>query len=295
MPFYTAALAAFTAPARARPALWRLLLGLALIVGTYTAVVITAFSLAPPMPGDVEWEGRVPLSMSLMMGTFAGALAGAALAARVLHARSPMTLTGPLPRVIRDFGLALGVFAALQGLNLCLWAIFFDAVPVHRLSHVLSWLPWAALLVLVQTGTEEIVFRGYILQQLAARFRNPLIWFALPPILFAVLHSDPATNGAMNVLVVVMIGFTGLAWADLTRISGSIGAGWGWHFANNAFLMIVLGNMGQMDSFALNATPYAITDMPPLPILADLATQVTIWLVLRRILSARMAPNGARA
>lgn len=287
MPFYTDALAGFAAPARARPALWRLLLGLALIVAVYAAVVIGAFSNAPPMPGDVAWEGTTPLSMSLMMGTFAGALAGAALAAWLLHARSPLTLFGPLPRVLRDFGLALGVFAAAQGLNLCLWAFVYDAVPVHSLTHVLSWLPWAALLVLVQTGTEEVVFRGYIMQQLAARFRSPLIWFALPPVLFAVLHWDSATNGSLNLLVIVMIGLTGLAWADLTRISGNIGAAWGWHFANNAFLMIVLGNMGQMDAFALNATPYAITDMPPLPIITDLITQVGVWLVLRRILMAR--------
>lgn len=284
MPFQTAAFAAFTAPARARPALWRLILGLMLVVGTYAAVVIATFSLAPLMPNDMAWRGTTPLSMSLMMGTFAGAIVGVFLAVRLLHARSPATLFGPPARVIRDFGLALGVFAVAQGLNLCLWAWVYDATPVHGLGHVLSWLPWAALLVLVQTGAEELVFRGYILQQLAARFRNPLIWFAFPPVLFAVLHWDPVTNGALNGLVVVMIGVTGLAWADITRISGSIGGSWGWHFANNAFLMIVLGNMGQMDAFASHATPYAITDMPLLPILTDLVTQVAIWLVLRRLL-----------
>lgn len=285
MPFYTAALTHFAAPAHARPALWRLLLGLGLVIGIYAVVVIAAFSLAPIMADDLAWEGTTPLSMSLMMGTFAGAIIGVFLAARLLHARSPATLFGPRKRVIRDFGLALGVFAVAQGLNLCLWAFVYDATPVHRLGYVLSWLPWAALIVLIQTGAEELVFRGYILQQLAARFRNPLIWFALPPVLFAVLHWDPATNGALNGLVIVMIGVTGLAWADLTRISGSIGAAWGWHFANNAFLMIVLGNMGQMDAFVRYATPYAITDMPPLPIITDLATQIAIWAVLRRLVT----------
>ena len=283
MPFQTAALAHFIAPARARPALWRLLLGLVLTVGTYAAVVIAAFSLAPLMPGDLAWKGTTPLSMSLMMGTFAGAIVGVFLAAGLLHARAPATLFGPRRRVMRDFGMALAVFAVAQGLNLCLWALIYDAVPVNPLHHVLAWLPWAALIVLVQTGAEELVFRGYILQQLAARFRSPLIWFALPPLVFALLHWDPATNGSLNLAVVVMIGVTGLAWADLTRISGSIGAAWGWHFANNAFLMIVLGNMGQMDAFVARSTPYAITDMPPLPILADLVTQVAVWVVLRRL------------
>ena len=283
MPFQTAALAHFIAPARARPALWRLLLGLMLVVGVYAATVIAAFALAPVMTNDLAWAGTTPLSMSLMMGTFAGAVVGVFLAVRLLHARAPATLFGPRRRVMRDFGLALAVFGVAQGLNLCLWALVFDAAPVNRLSHVLSWLPWAALIVLIQTGAEELVFRGYILQQLAARFRSPVIWFALPPVLFAVLHWDPATNGSLNLAVVVMIGVTGLAWADLTRISGSIGASWGWHFANNAFLMIVLGNAGQMDAFVAFSTPYAITDMPPLPIVADLVTQVAIWIVLRRL------------
>ena len=284
MPFLTAALSQFIAPARARPALWRLVLGLMLVVGTYAAVVIAAFALAPVMTNDLAWTGTTPLSMSLMMGTFAGAVAGVFLAVRLLHARSPATLFGPRGRVIRDFALALAVFGAAQGVNLCLWAWVYDARPVHGPGHVLSWLPWAVLLVLVQTGAEELVFRGYILQQLAARFRSPAVWFVLPPVLFAVLHWDPATNGSLNVAVVVMIGVTGLAWADLTRISGSIGGAWGWHFANNAFLMIVLGNAGQMDAFVAFATPYAITDMPMLPILADLVTQVAVWAVLRHLL-----------
>ena len=285
MPFATAAFAQFVAPARLRPALWRLLLGLVLTVGIYASVVIAAFSLAPVMVTDLAWSGTTPLSLSLMMGTFAGAIVGVFLAVRLLHARSPATLFGPRARVIRHFGLALGVFAVAQGLNLCLWAVIYDAVPVHRPGHVLAWLPWAALIVLIQTGAEELVFRGYIMQQLAARFRSPAIWFVLPPVLFAVLHWDPATNGSLNVAVVVMIGVTGLAWADLTRISGSIGAAWGWHFANNAFLLIVLGNAGQMDAFAAYSTPYAITDMPLTPILIDLVSQTAVWLILRRLVA----------
>ena len=285
MPFATAAFAQFVAPARLRPALWRLLLGLVLTVGIYAAVVIAAFSLAPVMVADLAWSGTTPLSLSLMMVTFAGAIVGVFLAVRLLHARSPATLFGPGARVIRHFGLALGVFAVAQGLNLCLWAVIYDAVPAHRPGHVLAWLPWAALIVLIQTGAEELVFRGYIMQQLAARFRSPAIWFVLPPVLFAVLHWDPATNGSLNVAVVVMIGVTGLAWADLTRISGSIGAAWGWHFANNAFLLIVLGNAGQMDAFAAYSTPYAIADMPLTPIMADLVSQAAVWLVLRRLVA----------
>ncbi len=120
MPFRTPALKAFVAPARARPAAWRLVLGLCLTVGVYAGVVITAFAMAPVLPGDLAWEGTTPLSMSLMMGTFAGAIIGVALAVKLLHRRSPSTLFGPRVLVIRHFGVAIGVFALAQGLNLCL-------------------------------------------------------------------------------------------------------------------------------------------------------------------------------
>ena len=58
-------------------------------------------------------------------------------------------------------------------------------------------LPLAAILLFLRTGTEELFFHGNILQQLAARFQNPLIWFALPPIAFGLLHYELTVYGGI--------------------------------------------------------------------------------------------------
>ncbi len=54
---------------------------------------------------------------------------------------------------------------------------------------------WPCSACLIQTGAEELVFRGYLQQQLAARFASPLIWMVLPALIFGAVHYDPATAG----------------------------------------------------------------------------------------------------
>jgi hypothetical protein len=58
-----------------------------------------------------------------------------------------------------------------------------------------SFLPLALVGVLVQTGAEEVLFRGYLQQQLAARFASPLAWMVLPSVIFALLHYQPELMG----------------------------------------------------------------------------------------------------
>jgi len=124
------------------------------------------------------------------------------------------------------------------------------ALTNQTLIFVLIFLPLAAILVFLQTGAEELFFRGYLLQQLAARFQNPLIWFALPPIAFGLLHYEPTVYGGISWGVVIGICLTGLAWADLTRITGNIGAAWGWHFMNNFLLFNFLSLQDDMNGFS---------------------------------------------
>jgi DNA-directed RNA polymerase subunit RPC12/RpoP len=47
--------------------------------------------------------------------------------------------------------------------------------------------------VLIQTGAEEVLFRGYLQQQLAARFASPIAWMVLPSAIFA-LPALPARD-----------------------------------------------------------------------------------------------------
>lgn len=284
----------YIAPARARAQLWRLVVGAVLIAACYLLGIIAIFALVALFAGPdhmLIWGMRMSEAATLpgvllLFATFPPAALGAMLAARLLHRRPPATLFGPAVRGLRDFVQAAVVVLVLAVPYLAVWSWFFDASANLPLASWLALLPVTLVLILVQTGTEELVFRAYILQQLAARFHSPLAWMVLPAAGFAALHFDGNQPATTNALVMGAAGIFGLAAADLTRITGSLGAAWGFHFANNLLAIAVLGLRGSITGLALYVTPYSGADIAAHPALAvlDIASTVVIWAVLRRTL-----------
>jgi membrane protease YdiL (CAAX protease family) len=283
--------AKFVEPARARPEIWRLLLGIALFVVVYVAFVVAVFGGLYLVTGPAEttgWMQRVsgaegPAATLILLGTFAGMGLGAFAAARVLHGRGPSTLFGPRRRVLRDFLIAAAVVAVVLGLSLIYWRTSHAPQPGLDPGLWLRLLPLALLGVLIQTGAEELLFRGYLQQQLAARFRSPVIWALLPALAFGVVHFSPDSAGQNAWLVVIAATVFGIAAADLTAVTGNIGAAWGFHFINNCYALLVIATQGTLPGLALYLTPYTIDD-PDLVrrlIFGDLVVLVLAWLAVR--------------
>ena len=63
------------------------------------------------------------------------------------------------------------------------------AIRASTLEEWLLALGPVATVIFLQASSEELVFRGYLPQQLAARFGNPAVWGFLPSILFGALHA----------------------------------------------------------------------------------------------------------
>ncbi|MFC7399254.1 CPBP family intramembrane glutamic endopeptidase [Chelatococcus sp. GCM10030263] len=103
----------------------------------------------------------------------------------------------------------------------------------------LSWLVPFALALMAQSSAEELLFRGYLVQSLAARFRNPWIWAFPPTIVFAFLHWEPGASGAMNAAILVSIAGFGTAALLVTYLTGDLGAAMGIHFGNNLFALLI--------------------------------------------------------
>ena len=66
----------------------------------------------------------------------------------------------------------------------------------------LSFLPLAMAGILLQTGAEELLFRGYLQQQFAARFKSAGPWLILPSVLFGLAHYDPSADVEIRWLIV---------------------------------------------------------------------------------------------
>lgn len=281
---------AFIAPARERPGLWRLFFGFALallVLVIWVVVLFGALFLAAGLDGGPEWLNRMtqantPTSALLVIAMLWGLGFGAMVAARALHARSGWTLYGPFRRMRRDFVKAAVVCFAIIGASL---VIPFDYTPRAHLDLGLwlSFLPLALLVVLGQTLAEELFFRGYLQQQLMARTNSLFVGLVLPSILFGLAHYDGSAEPRITWLIVAATGVFGLCAADLTHRSGTIGAAWGFHFANNVVAILILSLDGSITGLALYLTPFdtSATDILAPLLMRDMGVTLAIWLALR--------------
>lgn len=287
----TPAFERYIEPARRRPQLWRVALGLVIIVVIYI-IPLVGIAFLPDLPPQAEnFLDHLligPWLTLVILASFLPAILGVIVAVRLLHRRSAASLIGPRRPAFRDFLITAGIMLGLAGLAALAAPLLPGEEPVYRNLPVLLWLaflPLALLAILIQTGAEELIFRGYLQQQLAARFRSPLIWMLLPSVLFGALHYNPLEMGGNSLLVVFVTGLVGLLAADLTARTGTLGAAWGLHAANNALALLFVAPPGPLGGLSLwiRETPQDAPEMMPL-LLLDVASLLLIWAIARRLL-----------
>lgn len=229
-------------------------------------------------------SGSDPGAMLLLFTTFIGGFLGVWLAMRLLHRRPMGALFGRAPAVLRDFVLGLGMMVVVGG---GLSVLMLPMLPPLGLTADLRlWLillPLALMGVLIQTGAEEAVFRGYLQGQLAARFAAPLVWMGVPTVLFGLAHYSPESMAGNVWLVVLATGLFGLIASDLTARSGSLGLAWGLHFANNVMAILIVSLGGALDGLALlrpEGGAMAADHLKPL-LFADIALLIVVWMACR--------------
>ena len=287
----------FVAPARLRPQLWRLVLGLVLMMAIYILWMALLAGAVALSRGAEEMEaslgaigiGDSPGSLILLLLTFVGMGLGTFAAARWLHHRSVASLFGPRALVLRDFGLGFGIFALLSVPGIVWFFLTLDLTRGVAWSIWFMFLPLALIGLLIQTGAEEVVFRGYMQQQLAARFASRWAWMVLPSVVFGLMHYAPQEMGDSAWLIVFVTGFFGLLMADLTARSGSLGLAWGLHFANNLFAILLFTTGEALDGLALYRLPFSTRDTEAiLPMLGlDILGMLLVWLLCRWALRGR--------
>ncbi|NOX39807.1 MAG: CPBP family intramembrane metalloprotease [Alphaproteobacteria bacterium] len=272
----------YVLPARAKPQLWRLVAGL--VVGTmiYLASVMYMLNFAARLGIDMMSVFRghgTPLATSVMLLTFTGMGVAVIFSARVFQKRAPATLFGPdLSAVRRNFTITATLILPIMVIWTGIGFLSDMPLPNLPLATWLLWLPSSLVLVLLQTTSEELVFRGYLQQQLAARFSSRWIWWLGPALLFGLAHYDSAANGENAWLVVLDTFLIGLIAGDLTARTGNLGAAIGLHFTNNAVVLLFVSLAGDLSGLSLNVTPFSIADTAS--VRAMLITDITVMLML---------------
>lgn len=285
------------AAARPYPALWRLFLGVVTVIALaaiWMALLFggfLAFSQQPVSEAAIalmEPPEPRPIVTSLFLLMIGGLGLGTIAAARIWQKRRPGTLFGPRVGTLRNFGQAAALSLAVM-LVLGAMTLPFIETPAPNLDPArwLLWLPLALAALAIQTGSEELLFRGYLQSQLAARFRSPLVWLFLPAVLFALLHVQPGLTLPHTLTLITVTFMFGLLAGDLTARTGNIGAAWGFHFANNALIILFVSNEPALQGLSLFRTdnPLAeITTFSPL-ITFEVVTLIAIWALIRRVLA----------
>ena len=251
-------------------------LALALIVLMLFYAVFTAQIMALIAMIDVIWTGldfsiaftvlftsladpNTPQAMIVVLCTFFAMLGAVWLTTLIFRRQGLRVLIGP-GAVLRSFGIATIVMLPIIVLGFALALLWGDARPNLSFGTWLLWMIPALPLLLIQVSSEELIFRGYLLQELAVRFKSRWVWFLIPSVIFGFLHYDPARMGSNALLIVAVTTFFGVIATDVTVRTGNLGAAIGLHFMNNLQAMMLLSLDGTLNGLSLYVTNTHVTD-----------------------------------
>ncbi len=280
---------------------WRTALGILVIAASYAGGAYVVGLLAIKIAESIQLGAGYAMVFELatssskravLIALFSAVLMlpGLWLALKFVHHRSLRSVIAPTGRV--HWGnymravLFILLFAGATSLPVLLNAEFTRQLSLGQ------WLPWLApalLLIFLQTATEELVFRGYLMQQLAARFQSRWVWWVLPAVLFGALHYNPLVYGDNTWLVVASAVLSGLIFGDITARSGDLSIALGLHFANNLTVILLLGVPGQLSSLSLYLQKLNVrdADVMRLEIMTSAGIMLVVYFVYLLVMRGR--------
>ncbi|WP_420583754.1 CPBP family intramembrane glutamic endopeptidase [Ruegeria sp.] len=275
--------------ARARPEFWRLLVGLVIVGAIYLLLNSVLFAvigaLASPEQAEGFLRGTSALATLVLLFSFVFMTLGVAIAVHQMQHRRLRSLFGARSPCLRQFRQVL-IGLILLGAAMTVLPPYGFGAPLTQNLALTTWLlllPISLFAVLIQTSAEEILFRGYLQQSLAARFRSPLIWIGVPSILFAAGHYAPVITGENAPMVAIWAFVFGVLAADLTARSGTLGPAIALHFFNNSSALLFISLPDTLSGLSLYLLPYDMADTQALRdwLFVDFAVMMICWLTAR--------------
>lgn len=268
--------------ARPRTQLWRTALGAVIVVGIWMiwTVALGLFAVGSGLItrnalASVMGQSDTPLSYidvvsatGVLFATFWGLWIGVWVGVRLLGKRGLASVVSEQGRMrFGQFGVGMALAAGYLAAGMVL-SSFSGMTPQRSSLPVETWLVSfvpLAILIFLQSAGEELFFRGYLTQQLAARVRHPLVWGLLPSLAFGLAH---ASNGGgdmqFGVYYVVAATMLGLVMTATVWQTGGLSAAMGFHFVNNigALLVVSVAGASPPVSLFLLSLPDALGSAP---------------------------------
>lgn len=236
---------------RGRHAWWRYALGMLivlliwLILGSAVSLLITY-----AVSGGLDTTQLPPVTRFVVtMAGFPFFLAGLVFTVRILHRRTVRSLVThqnriDWSRVAQGFVVWLVLWSLGQ---LCRFLLDPGSFSLTAdLAALAVFVPFAVVLTAVQTTTEELFFRGYVVQTASLVWGNRLFLTVVSAALFTVPHltnPEAGTGGWLTVFFGYFLG-TGVVWAVVSMLDGTTELSIGAHFANNIATIVLVGTPG---------------------------------------------------
>ena len=261
--------------ARGRNEWWRYLAGVVTVIFFFEFLGYVPYWLAMQYTDFGPREQFIGLNAGMLVG-----FAGLAIAVIGLHRRTLLSLITPYARF--DWRRALTGAAVWAGFAAVFSVVEANLYPgryeftfdpsLFFVSAVL-----ALLLTPLQTTTEELLFRGYIMQGLGRVIRNPWLMIVLSALIFTLPHAGNPEVGSAPWLVLPQYFIIGALMAAVTLRDGRLELAIGIHAANNLFTGIV----ANVEPSVLSTSAiFTSTFEPVFALLAMLASSLATYAVL---------------
>ncbi|MEA5574380.1 type II CAAX endopeptidase family protein [Calothrix sp. UHCC 0171] len=231
---------------------WRYILGLVVILFSWLVIgslasVLVAFALN----GQPDYSVLDPFGKFLfVMVGFPFFLAGVLIVVTLIHRRHPRTLITAREkiswrRVGHGFVAWFVPYCLIGGLGQYLF--YPDTFSFNSdLTTFVRFMPIALVLTAIQTTTEELFFRGYIVQGASIVWTNRIFLAIVSAVIFTLPHllnPEAIAGGWLTVFFSYFL-VPGLLWTIISLIDGTTELAIGVHFANNIGGILVINAAG---------------------------------------------------
>lgn len=175
--------------------------------------------------------------------SFIPLLIGIYLSIVFLHKREFITVITPYKRfnwtrLFWGFGVFLGLTSVSSLIEFFVYPGDFSFTLDFSTFFIL--LPFVIILTPIQAATEELFFRGYLIQSFGLLLNNKIILAILSGIIFLIPHLwNPELIYGFYLLITFYF-LIGLLFAVVTLISNSLEVAMGAHIANNLFTALIV-------------------------------------------------------
>ena len=260
-------------------------LAIATVILVLLSVALTLFRLQPlDLSGQLQRSSDAWAFFLAIAIMFASLCVGLAAAARLIQNKNPGDIIGGWRWRLFMAGAAiwLAVELILSGFDFALDPSGFK-VGSHGTMLVAL---WAFGAILIQTFTEEFIFRGFLTQGLLLLVRRPFPTACASGLIFGAMHIPNGLPQAINAV------WFGAVCAFLAIRTGGIALTCGIHLANNYFG--AMGVVSTRDVF--NGLPGLVIQDTPRLEWWDLATAIVALAILPKLLRRlQLFPGGTNA